>query len=64
VGDLFVLGYPLLAKITAYKTGHALNASLVKRIYAEKLYQLVELSEPAEERAPEPLLDEGLCQTD
>ena len=64
VGDLFVLGYPLLAKITAYKTGHALNASLVKRIYAEKLYQLVELPEPAEGRAPEPLLDEGLCQTD
>jgi len=65
IGDLYVLGYPLLAKITAYKTGHALNASLVKRIYAEGLYQLVELPDVNEEgRAVELLPDEGLCQTD
>ncbi len=65
IGDLYVLGYPLLARITAYKTGHALNASLVKRIYTEKLYQLVEL--PAGEGRKGDLgflTDEGLCQTD
>ncbi|ADU97027.1 UDP-3-O-acyl-N-acetylglucosamine deacetylase [Thermovibrio ammonificans] len=45
IGDLYVLGYPLLAKITAYKTGHALNAALVKRIHAEGLYELVEFEE-------------------
>jgi len=43
VGDLYILGYPLLAKITAFKTGHALNAALVKEIYFKKLYELVEL---------------------
>ena len=50
VGDLYILGYPLLAKITAFRTGHALNAALVKRIYGEKLYELVEVEEGAEER--------------
>ncbi|ADY73599.1 UDP-3-O-(3-hydroxymyristoyl) N-acetylglucosamine deacetylase [Desulfurobacterium thermolithotrophum DSM 11699] len=43
VGDLYILGYPLLAKVTAYRTGHALNAALVKTIYQEKAYEVVEL---------------------
>ena len=65
IGDLYVLGYPLLAKITAYKTGHALNASLVKRIYSEKLYDLVELPERNRgERGLDFLTDEGFCETD
>ena len=65
IGDLYVLGYPLLAKITAYKTGHALNASLVKRIYAEKLYKLVELPDSSSEKGDlDFLTDEGLCETD
>jgi UDP-3-O-[3-hydroxymyristoyl] N-acetylglucosamine deacetylase len=45
IGDLYVLGYPLLAKITAYKTGQALNAALVKRIHGEGLFELVELDD-------------------
>jgi UDP-3-O-[3-hydroxymyristoyl] N-acetylglucosamine deacetylase len=45
VGDLYILGYPLLAKVTAYRTGHALNAALVKRIYEEKAYEIVEFEE-------------------
>ncbi len=65
IGDLYVLGYPLLAKITAYKTGHALNASLVKRIYSEELYELVELPERNRgERGLDFLTDEGFCETD
>ncbi len=50
VGDLYILGYPLLAKITAFRTGHALNAALVKRIHGEKLYDLVEMEEGAVEK--------------
>jgi len=42
VGDLFVLGYPLLAKVTAYKTGHALNACLVKEIVSSDAVEIVE----------------------
>ncbi len=56
VGDLYILGYPLLARITAYKTGHALNAALVKRIYAERAFEIVELEEP---EAPEKGLSLG-----
>ncbi|WP_457568178.1 UDP-3-O-acyl-N-acetylglucosamine deacetylase [Desulfurobacterium sp.] len=42
VGDLYILGHPLLAEIEAYKTGHALNAALVREIYTQKLYEVVE----------------------
>ncbi|TCK06670.1 UDP-3-O-acyl-N-acetylglucosamine deacetylase [Phorcysia thermohydrogeniphila] len=52
VGDLYILGYPLLAKVTAYRTGHALNAALVRRIYQEKVYEIVELEEVQEENKP------------
>ncbi len=45
IGDLYILGYPLLAKITAFKTGHALNAALVKTIYNEKVFELIELED-------------------
>ncbi|SNR59780.1 UDP-3-O-acyl-N-acetylglucosamine deacetylase [Desulfurobacterium atlanticum] len=45
IGDLYVLGFPLLAEIEGYKTGHALNAKLVKEIYARKCYELVELDD-------------------
>ena len=43
VGDLYILGYQILAKISAYRTGHALNASFVKTVYYHKLYEVVEL---------------------
>jgi len=36
VGDLYVLGYPLQAKIIAIKSGHALNLKLVNKIYQYK----------------------------
>jgi UDP-3-O-[3-hydroxymyristoyl] N-acetylglucosamine deacetylase len=45
VGDLYVLGYPLLAKITAYRTGHALNAAFVRTVYFQNLYEIIELEE-------------------
>ncbi|SMP05425.1 UDP-3-O-[3-hydroxymyristoyl] N-acetylglucosamine deacetylase [Desulfurobacterium pacificum] len=45
VGDLYVLGYPLLAKITAYRTGHALNAAFVRTVYFQNLCEIIELEE-------------------
>ena len=50
VGDLYILGYPLLAKITAYKTGHALNAMFVKTIYENKLFEVIELEKEEDEK--------------
>ena len=36
IGDLTLLGHPIVAKIRAYKTGHALNHKLMKRLWAKK----------------------------
>ncbi len=51
VGDLYILGHPLLADIEAYKTGHALNAAFVRKIYEEKLYEVIEFEEENEKEA-------------
>ncbi len=64
IGDLYVLGYQLLAKITAYKTGHALNAALVNKIYSEGLYELVELEEDKRKGELKAGLSGELCQAD
>lgn len=36
VGDLYVIGYPLLGKFEAYKSGHALNNKLIRAILADE----------------------------
>ncbi len=36
IGDLMLLGYPLVAKIKAYKAGHALNHKLMKKLWVQK----------------------------
>jgi UDP-3-O-[3-hydroxymyristoyl] N-acetylglucosamine deacetylase len=35
IGDLFVVGHPLLASYTAYKSGHALNNLLLRELLAD-----------------------------
>ena len=35
MGDLYVLGHPLLARYVAYKSGHALNNRLLRALLAE-----------------------------
>jgi UDP-3-O-[3-hydroxymyristoyl] N-acetylglucosamine deacetylase len=30
IGDLFLIGYPILGSYSAFKSGHALNNNLVK----------------------------------
>ena len=42
VGDMYTSGYPLLAKITAEKTGHFHNNELLKKIFADEAnYRIV-----------------------
>jgi UDP-3-O-[3-hydroxymyristoyl] N-acetylglucosamine deacetylase len=36
IGDLYVVGYPLLAAYTAYKSGHAMNNLLLRALLAQK----------------------------
>jgi len=48
LGDVSLLGMPLIAKVTAYKAGHALNHQLVKKV----------LQTPQAWEIVEPLLDQ------
>ncbi|MDO5768516.1 MAG: UDP-3-O-acyl-N-acetylglucosamine deacetylase [Psychrobacter sp.] len=34
VGDLYLIGYPLIAQFNAFKSGHALNNALIKEVMA------------------------------
>ena len=46
MGDLYVLGRPLLAKYVGYRSGHALNNSLIRMITEGKVrYELVKFGE-------------------
>lgn len=36
VGDLYVVGYPLLAAFSAYKSGHAMNNKLLRALLADE----------------------------
>lgn len=42
IGDLYVVGHPLLASYTAYKSGHGLNNQLLRALLAdESAYEIV-----------------------
>ncbi len=36
MGDLYVVGHPLLAAYTAFRSGHALNNKLLRELMAQK----------------------------
>jgi len=36
IGDMYVIGHPLIGAYTAYKSGHALNNKLVRAVLADK----------------------------
>lgn len=46
IGDLMLLGYPLVAKIKSYKAGHALNHKLMRKLWAQKKYWKLVTLEP------------------
>lgn len=51
IGDLYVIGRPLLAAYSAYKSGHALNNQLLRAVLADaSAYELVSFEDAA--RAP------------
>jgi UDP-3-O-[3-hydroxymyristoyl] N-acetylglucosamine deacetylase len=58
VGDLTLLGMPLIASFTAYKSGHAVNQALVRKVLAEaRSHRVVRVSagdelEPLQIRLP------------
>jgi UDP-3-O-[3-hydroxymyristoyl] N-acetylglucosamine deacetylase len=58
IGDLALLGMPVLGALTAVKSGHALNQSLVRKVLAEPAsHRVVRLSSDADvpTRRPVPL---------
>ncbi|WP_038793867.1 UDP-3-O-acyl-N-acetylglucosamine deacetylase, partial [Burkholderia pseudomallei] len=47
IGDLYVIGHPLLASYTAYKSGHGLNNALLRELLAhEQAYEIVTFDDP------------------
>ncbi|OXI72260.1 UDP-3-O-[3-hydroxymyristoyl] N-acetylglucosamine deacetylase [Burkholderia sp. AU28863] len=47
IGDLYVVGHPLLASYTAYKSGHGLNNALLRELLAhEDAYEIVTFEDP------------------
>jgi UDP-3-O-[3-hydroxymyristoyl] N-acetylglucosamine deacetylase len=51
IGDLYVVGHPLLASYKAYKGGHAMNNKLLRAVLADEAnYQIVSFED--ETRAP------------
>lgn len=46
IGDLYVIGLPILAAYTAYKSGHALNNMLIRAVLSdEENYEVVSFSD-------------------
>jgi UDP-3-O-[3-hydroxymyristoyl] N-acetylglucosamine deacetylase len=51
IGDLYVVGHPVLASYTAYKSGHGLNNALLRELLAhEDSYEIVTFDDP--QKAP------------
>ena len=47
IGDLYLLGHPLIGAFTAHKTGHALNNRLLRRLVEDKpSWELVSFERP------------------
>ena len=42
IGDLYIVGHPLLASYTAHKSGHALNNKLLRALLAENAYRITQ----------------------
>jgi UDP-3-O-[3-hydroxymyristoyl] N-acetylglucosamine deacetylase len=53
IGDLALIGRPLLARVEAHKAGHALHTQLVARLLADKsLWTQTTVAVPRQERVP------------
>ena len=45
IGDLYLLGHNLIGEFYGFKTGHALNNELLKKIESENAYKIIEIDE-------------------
>jgi UDP-3-O-[3-hydroxymyristoyl] N-acetylglucosamine deacetylase len=45
IGDLYLVGHPLLAAYVAHKSGHALNNRLLRALLQERAYEVVQFTE-------------------
>ena len=43
IGDLYLLGHNLIGEFYGFKTGHALNNELLKKIESENAYKIIEI---------------------
>jgi len=49
IGDLYLLGYPLIGQYTAFKSGHGLNNAVARALLARTdAYEIVTFAEPAD----------------
>ena len=48
IGDLYLIGHPLLAAYSAHKSGHAMNNRLLRALLAEQAYEVVSFNEKRE----------------
>ena len=49
IGDLYLLGHPLIGQYTAYKSGHGLNNAVARELLARTdAFEIVTFAEPAE----------------
>jgi len=61
IGDLALLGRPVLGALTAVKSGHALNQALVKRVLADpSCHRIIQVSEESEETRARPPVTVGV----
>ncbi len=53
IGDLYLLGHPLIGEFSAYKSGHELNNRLLRKLIADKsAYEVVSFDDPEEAPIP------------
>ena len=45
IGDLYLLGHNLIGEFYGYKSGHALNNALLRKIESENAYKIIEIDE-------------------
>lgn len=51
IGDLYLIGYPLIAAYTAFKSGHALNNQLLRALLAkQEAYEIVTFEKDTQEK--------------
>lgn len=48
IGDLYLIGHPLLAAYSAYKSGHGLNNHLLRELLAQQAFEIVTFEDPAQ----------------